>query len=463
MTSTKLIALMNVYFSGVLFASFDGSGKFPDIESYFREMEDGWVLDMRNMSGQKRFAGLFPESKETERMTEAAWEALSRKVRDERSKGGLVRPFIDEDDDRFLEGFNDGTLSVDIVRSETFSIPAEFCEALNTLQAFAMYSPKADTFVWDFSALIRRYKPDTPYSAYRRYAHGQYTRLFIGATMAPGEKRPARLREAGNTALLKEVGSGTDWELVEDALQDGSEKNIYASGSLEIVLINVKSHKNRRYKMGLKEGEKPVFDHVDAENIKNAVNAILPLLSAEVRTGLEKDGLFVKVRKLYQAIADPDVSEKLDKRRLDTIRALYRKIWIFRPVELDAPVVGNNGTEDEETYGGRVEADAHETPEQVILLMEDRESLIGLFEGQFAGSDAFLDKIRLWVREDSLSHIDDELARYQGKGHNTGSTLFTIFCEANGYDPNDPAVRKSHTAFAVKIRIIIDGFGKEEV
>jgi hypothetical protein len=421
-------------------------------------------------------------------MTEAEWESISRKIRDEGPKGGVARPFLDEDNDRFLDGFNAAASSVGLSRV-VVSIPEDFCTALCTLTAFAVYSPEADSFEWDFSALIRRYKPGTPYAAYRRYAHGEYTRLFIGAGQAPGETRPPLLKKAGNAVLFEKWGSRTDWkqqeqwdlwDLVEDALQVCSKNNIYTPGTLEEVLEDVKYQRKRRrrYARGfnvkkqkggqrntvrLEEDEPPPFDHNDEVNIKNAVENILPFLPPEKRADLKQDGLSAQVITLRKAISNQAVRDRLDNRRLETIRKLYRKILITRPEELDAPIAGQDGEENEnnEALEAGWKASRYETPEQKLLMAEDQEILVGLFRDQFKGSDVFLNRIAQTIREDS-ERIIEELVRYNGKRHNTGSGLFAIFREANGYVPDDPVVGKIHTAFTVKIRAVIERFLQEE-
>jgi hypothetical protein len=215
--------------------------------------------------------------------------------------------------------------------------------------------------------------------------------------------------------------------------------------------------------MGLREGETPLFNRNDVGNIKNAIANILPLLPPEKRAELEQGGLFNRVKILYTAITDPIIRDRLDKRRLETIKALYRKMLATEPEKFDAPAAGQDDEEyeNDELWEDAWKVSRYETPEQRFFKAEDQDVLAGLFNDQFKGSSAFLSSVTQVIREDP-GHILDELVRYKGKGHNADSELFKIFCEANGYDPDEPAVRKSHTAFAVKIRAVIKRFSKEE-
>jgi hypothetical protein len=501
-SSEELIELMDVYFPCVLFASFDDNGVFPDIKQYFNNANNGDLLDIKSMSAQKRFFNLFPDLKDREQMTNTKWDALSQNTLDKKPNGGVMRHFVDEEDDRFLEEINSLAPAVNIRRSPEFSIPDEFFNAMEDLKICAVYDSDDDFFEWNFSALIRKFKPKTPYAAYQRYAHGQYTRVYFGAEEDKNEKRLYELLKKGNKKLLDELKINLEkleadinkapvkiniwetkknkvaraidiWDLAEDALQSYEEKEIYKPSSLEKVSENALYQQGRYNKMRSENYQKGyiyienadirIFEHNDEVNIANIVGAIMPLLPPEEQKTIGDSGHYNKVKKLYMAICDPDIRAAAGDRRCNTIRELYRKMLIARPEFLDDPVKGQDGEMGEQTLKDLTEDAASPTLEQFLLMADDQEFLYGLFERQFPGSLPFLDNIRQWIMTDSPSFIAGELNRYLGNKHNADNYIFKLFCMANKYDQNDPDIQKIRTNFANKIKKIAEQFGKTEV
>ncbi|GHU46461.1 hypothetical protein FACS1894200_00050 [Spirochaetia bacterium] len=472
--SREYAKIVDIYFTGVLFKNPDTAdiNTVPNVEKYCKQEEGDWVLDIQRMSKEEPFKCLFPP--DAKDLNEQDWKSVNQRIYKEHPSGGILRPFFEKEDDIFLGNCNRDT-GGSFARSNEFSIPEEFGAALQSLRIYAVYDSDENTFKWDFSDMIK-YKPVSVYDAYRRYAHARYTILFIGSQTAPNEKQQAdKLIEKGHDKLLDELiepkirklrdkefldGPGSlqrvanklkmsiDWDFAEYALQGFPGGDPYTLGKLDVIVIHVFSRIRRYKKMRVKEGEKPLFDHNDEVNINNAMNSIIPLLSKEERIDLESSSIIARVKELFRIITNPDMKNKVDIKRVNTIERLYIKWLISESDDLDAPNTDKDG-EESGTLGDTVAATGNALPDELLIEKDDRERLVKLFNEQFAGSKNFLLKIDESIHKESLNWIGEEIGRYgrQG-GHNTDSWLWKTYRDAGGTDI-------THTIFTEKIRSII--------
>ena len=483
LTSIAYAKLADIYFPLALIPQTTGqakeSGDLPDIEKYIMQIETEagteWALDIQHMAGDKYFRWFF--SSDSARLTAAEWENINRRLCGEqpRPKGGLLQPFVEMEDDRFVSLLNSIPSGHTFERKteQGFSIPHNFFEALESMGIYIEYDREEGKFICDFSAMIRNFNPNSIYNAYQRYAHAEYTRISFGIKESPHEKGIKELRRLGNKKIQDELGDNVEWDLVEDALQVFPNRNPYKLSIIEEVKKDVVGQIAKKKKMGLEES---IFDHNDIVNISNAWNDLSALIisgasSRKEKAEIEQAGLVVKVQLLYKTIAK---NQKLvNNRRAETIEALYRK---WRMSKADSPETifdtGSHVSADVNDFGdtdGWAEADSgkeykidpdllYKSPEKIFFDKEVRRKfIISLFDEEFKGSGKFLNALREFVMDESKRHLNLEIYRYRKIGkHNINSELYKLFCSTNAIDPKSKEGKRIHLQFADSVERIAD-------
>ena len=457
MTSRIYAELIDTYFPNVFFGQIteqsEQDSELPDIEKYAKQTKTKWVLDIQRMSGEKPFCCFF--SSDAAGLAMAEWENIDCKLHDKRPKGGLPRPFVEMEDDRFIPLLNKASGHT-FERKDDFSIPEDFFTVLENFDIQTFYDDKKKIFIWDFSAIITKFKPDSICNAYQRYAHAEYTRLSLGAKELPLEQDIKKLKLFGNKKILDDLGDRIDWMLVEDALQVFPNKDPYTLSIMDEIKKDVLGQLKRKKRMGR---EAPIFDHNDEVSISNAWNNLLPFitdmaLSEEDKSALNQAGLVMKVRFLYKAVTDDLIEKQIDPRRIKTIEELYRKLQI--------EVADDPDTFDDKGNGNN--------PEELLIDKEQREYeyIIRLFDDAFSGSERFLEEVHRFIINESKSNLKYEINRYRKVENNINGALFELFCKVNEIDINAKKARKIHLQFADSMKEIANTLyaydnGKEKI
>jgi len=478
-TSRIYAKLVDIYFPGAFFSGITEqpgqNSELPDIEKYAKETETKWALDIQRMSCEKPFDWFFPSDKTNSNLTTSKWEGIDQRLRNQKPKdGGLPRPFVEMEDDKFIHLLNNAS-GQKFERKQDFSIPEDFYIVLEKLGIIVIYDYEKKMFVWDsMDLLINKFKPDSIYEAYQRYAHAEYTRLSFGIKESPLEKDIKKLRKFGNDKILYDLGPKIAWHLIEDALQVFPNGDPYKLGSLEEIKTDVKGQLKRAKQMG-----HLIFEHNDEVNISNAWKDLSSFITDKATSEKEKDeikqaGLVMKVRLLYKFITDESERKKINPRRIDTIEALHRKLLIDRADFLDKTDDDNkkqadisyliSGESDESGSEGKDEKYKHDSdilywdPEEIFLEKEGRRKFIlSLFDNEFKGSKKFLDKVPDYIMDETVRHLNNEIYRYINPGkHNINGALFGLFCKANDMEPKSKEAMRFHSQFADKIEGIAD-------
>lgn len=333
MASWDFFVLVDIYFPSIFFTGFwnksneEQDSDLPDIDKYVIQADDNWAFDIQRMSKEKPFSCFF--SSDAEKLSDAQWNEINDRLCNEKPTGGLPRPFIDMEDDKYIAVINKIS-GHDFIRDDNFSVPKDFFNINKNFKIIAVYDIDKNTFIWDFSEIIRQFHPDTIHEAFQRFAHVKYNKISFGINKTPQEKNINILFKTGNDKIENELGKDNKkkidwkkamnaWEYVEDRLQGFPEKNPYQFYSFEAVEKYVFGQMSRSKKMGYNR----IFDHNDESNIYNAWKDFTGKMASE--SEYRDAGYVRKVQILYNEVIHKRIK---NKRRVNTIYDLYGK-WML--------------------------------------------------------------------------------------------------------------------------------------
>lgn len=454
MKSFDLIYILGIYFPEIRFVSTDSSS---DCFEMIEECVQADSLNIKKLLTKPIFKNLVP--KKFKQLDEQEQDAILKNI-EEQANDGFIKYFIKLDDENFIKELNrcyppsSGTID----KSEFFSIPDTFAPE----DFFIGYDYEQNIFSWDFSPIVLgdNYIPREPYSAFKRYAHGQYTKIAIGTYENSTMTDMRQLLQRGTNLLLNSLQQrdATDWLLVERATQEGTEETLYTPRSLDDVMTSLRFYLSKGLS-SMTDSKYFDFDRGDIQNVNNAIKEVASYLTYSEKYKLESSSFQEKIRFLYNAIFKPEIGCHISSRRKSTIQGLYNKILLKQTFSSDVPVNDDSKPFSIDTY----EDTRSQTPEMELINQEMKTSIKKLFEKHFPGEPLFSEVIHNYIDNETLSHILAEIVKYQSNSHNANSLLFRMYCETYSFNWEDKHIKKGHTLFSAKIKKIISDLIKGEI
>ena len=360
-TAMEIIKLVNLYFQGIFFKPVELATepiKIPDEdairlliekEKFTPFLKDDTSLDLQKMSDSKLFEHFFPVDARGSKKDEADWISRDQRIHNEKKIGGVIRTFIEDMDDKFIERMEEQIPERNIKRNDDFSIPRDFFDNLIENKIYVICDEFDERggeelyLLWNFEDMLpplanvlKGQKKRTPiYRAYEWYAEREYTTLVLGTTLPEKENDLYKLRMQGKKYCEDEI--------IKSYIKEHPRKNPDADLFFVICKMLERPHGEPQtipktleelWSMVSKELNHDKYDgpleESDINDISNAAEAVQGLLSEKDQDTLDaylRDSKIDAARFLLNLFSMPYIKEKFpDNRRTETLQSICIKI-----------------------------------------------------------------------------------------------------------------------------------------